>query len=70
MGYPRLDVAKQCELAPTLLTAMEGKPEPQQDRWGTSVDLIYESVMRNIKHAVTAGDKKRERDIGFTDYNE
>uniref|UniRef100_A0AAR2L2R4 Ecm29 proteasome adaptor and scaffold n=1 Tax=Pygocentrus nattereri TaxID=42514 RepID=A0AAR2L2R4_PYGNA len=31
MGYPRLDVAKQCELAPTLLTAMEGKPEPQQD---------------------------------------
>lgn len=33
MGYPRLDVAKQCELAPTLLTAMEGKPEPQQDRW-------------------------------------
>uniref|UniRef100_A0A8B9R8H4 Ecm29 proteasome adaptor and scaffold n=1 Tax=Astyanax mexicanus TaxID=7994 RepID=A0A8B9R8H4_ASTMX len=31
MGYPRLDVAKQCELAPTLLTAMESKPEPQQD---------------------------------------
>ncbi|MCJ8749226.1 hypothetical protein PDJAM_G00173890 [Pangasius djambal] len=31
MGYPRLDVNKQCELAPTLLTAMEGKPEPQQD---------------------------------------
>uniref|UniRef100_A0A4W4F4J8 Ecm29 proteasome adaptor and scaffold n=1 Tax=Electrophorus electricus TaxID=8005 RepID=A0A4W4F4J8_ELEEL len=31
MGYPRLDVSKQCELAPTLLTAMEGKPEPQQD---------------------------------------
>ncbi|XP_062864223.1 proteasome adapter and scaffold protein ECM29 isoform X1 [Trichomycterus rosablanca] len=31
LGYPRLDVAKQCELAPTLLTAMEGKPEPQQD---------------------------------------
>nr|XP_015201351.1 PREDICTED: proteasome-associated protein ECM29 homolog isoform X1 [Lepisosteus oculatus] len=31
MGYPRLDVEKQCELAPTLLTAMEGKPQPQQD---------------------------------------
>eukprot|EP00063_Salmo_salar_P075230 XP_014050065.1 PREDICTED: proteasome-associated protein ECM29 homolog [Salmo salar] len=31
MGYPRLEVGKQCELAPTLLTAMEGKPEPQQD---------------------------------------
>ncbi|XP_060720500.1 proteasome adapter and scaffold protein ECM29 [Tachysurus vachellii] len=31
IGYPRLDVDKQCELAPTLLTAMEGKPEPQQD---------------------------------------
>ena len=32
MGYPRLEVGNQCELAPTLLTAMEGKPEPQQDR--------------------------------------
>ncbi|XP_071025214.1 proteasome adapter and scaffold protein ECM29-like [Oncorhynchus clarkii lewisi] len=31
MGYPRLEVGNQCELAPTLLTAMEGKPEPQQD---------------------------------------
>ncbi|KTG44626.1 hypothetical protein cypCar_00002853 [Cyprinus carpio] len=33
MGYPRLEVSKQCELAPTLLTAMEGKPQPQQDRF-------------------------------------
>uniref|UniRef100_A0A8C5BXJ0 Ecm29 proteasome adaptor and scaffold n=1 Tax=Gadus morhua TaxID=8049 RepID=A0A8C5BXJ0_GADMO len=33
MGYPRLEVDKQCELAPTLLTAMEGKPQPQQDRY-------------------------------------
>ena len=32
IGYPRLEVGKQCELAPTLLTAMEGKPQPQQDR--------------------------------------
>lgn len=31
MGYPRLEVEKQSELAPTLLTAMEGKPQPQQD---------------------------------------
>ncbi|XP_064414526.1 proteasome adapter and scaffold protein ECM29 [Latimeria chalumnae] len=31
MGFPRLPVNKQCELAPTLLTAMEGKPQPQQD---------------------------------------
>uniref|UniRef100_A0A672S7K8 Proteasome-associated protein ECM29 homolog n=1 Tax=Sinocyclocheilus grahami TaxID=75366 RepID=A0A672S7K8_SINGR len=31
IGYPRLEVSKQCELAPTLLTAMEGKPQPQQD---------------------------------------
>ncbi|KAJ0047308.1 hypothetical protein NL108_005076, partial [Boleophthalmus pectinirostris] len=31
MGYPRLEVEKQCEMAPTLLTAMEGKPQPQQD---------------------------------------
>lgn len=31
MGYPRLEVEKQCELAPTLLTAMEEKPQPQQD---------------------------------------
>lgn len=33
MGYPRLPVERQCELAPTLLTAMEGKPQPQQDRY-------------------------------------
>ncbi|XP_075450242.1 proteasome adapter and scaffold protein ECM29 isoform X2 [Ascaphus truei] len=31
MGYPRLPLDKQCELAPTLLTAMEGRPQPQQD---------------------------------------
>ncbi|XP_063074333.1 proteasome adapter and scaffold protein ECM29 [Engraulis encrasicolus] len=31
MGYPRLETSKQCELAPTLLTAMERKPQPQQD---------------------------------------
>ncbi|KAK7930020.1 hypothetical protein WMY93_006415 [Mugilogobius chulae] len=31
MGYPRLQVEKQCEMAPTLLTAMEGKPQTQQD---------------------------------------
>lgn len=37
MGYPRLPVEKQCELAPTLLTAMEGKPQPQQDRYGFSL---------------------------------
>lgn len=47
MGYPRLEVGKQCELAPTLLTAMEGKPQPQQDRWGlththTQVHLLYD----------------------------
>ncbi|XP_078427300.1 proteasome adapter and scaffold protein ECM29 [Cetorhinus maximus] len=31
MGYPRLSVEKQCELAPSLVTAMESKPQPQQD---------------------------------------
>nr|XP_033782200.1 proteasome adapter and scaffold protein ECM29 isoform X1 [Geotrypetes seraphini] len=31
MGYPRLPVEKQCELAPTLITAMEGRPQLQQD---------------------------------------
>ncbi|XP_043916968.1 proteasome adapter and scaffold protein ECM29 [Protopterus annectens] len=31
MGYPRLPMEKQCELAPSLLTAMEGKPQAQQD---------------------------------------
>lgn len=40
MGYPRLEVGKQCELAPTLLTAMEGKPQPQQDRWGHSLTVL------------------------------
>lgn len=32
MGYPRLPIEKQRELAPSLLTAMEGRPQPQQDR--------------------------------------
>lgn len=41
MGYPRLEVGKQCELAPTLLTAMEGKPQPQQDRWGLKHILTH-----------------------------
>lgn len=40
MGYPRLPVEKQCELAPTLLTAMEGKPQPQQDRYGSLTSLL------------------------------
>lgn len=40
MGYPRLPVDKQCELAPTLLTAMEGKPQPQQDRYGVPDSLL------------------------------
>ncbi|XP_072904697.1 proteasome adapter and scaffold protein ECM29 [Hemitrygon akajei] len=31
MGYPRLSLEKQCELAPSLVTAMESKPQPQQD---------------------------------------
>ncbi|XP_040217375.1 proteasome adapter and scaffold protein ECM29 isoform X2 [Rana temporaria] len=31
MGYPRLPIEKQRELAPSLLTAMEGRPQPQQD---------------------------------------
>ncbi|XP_075067043.1 proteasome adapter and scaffold protein ECM29 [Mixophyes fleayi] len=31
MGYPRLPLENQCELAPSLLTAMEGRPQPQQD---------------------------------------
>lgn len=40
MGYPRLPVEKQCELAPTLLTAMEGKPQPQQDRYAVPGYLL------------------------------
>lgn len=47
MGYPRLPVEKQCELAPTLLTAMEGKPQPQQDRYGFLnylISLLQEST--------------------------
>uniref|UniRef100_A0A8C5A5Q6 Ecm29 proteasome adaptor and scaffold n=1 Tax=Gadus morhua TaxID=8049 RepID=A0A8C5A5Q6_GADMO len=43
MGYPRLEVDKQCELAPTLLTAMEGKPQPQQDRI-----LIFEFILSPV----------------------
>lgn len=48
MGYPRLPVEKQCELAPTLLTAMEGKPQPQQDRYAFLIDLISHPVESTV----------------------
>lgn len=53
MGYPRLPVEKQCELAPTLLTAMEGKPQPQQDRYGFSllpISYLQESTTDSFKY--------------------
>lgn len=64
MGYPRLPVEKQCELAPTLLTAMEGKPQPQQDRYAflsyvtsthhycsvdTIIKLLNVSILKNVQ---------------------
>lgn len=48
MGYPRLETSKQCELAPTLLTAMEGKPQPQQDRLGSGPPSRSTPVQRLI----------------------
>ncbi|KAM3848880.1 proteasome adapter and scaffold protein ECM29 isoform 2-T2 [Vipera latastei] len=48
MGYPRLPVEKQCELAPTLLTAMEGKPQPQQD----SLMHLLIPTLFNMKYPV------------------
>ena len=32
MGYPRLDIDKQADLAPSLIKCLEGKPPLQQDR--------------------------------------
>lgn len=32
MGYPRMDIAKQAELIPSVLNAVEGKPQSHQDR--------------------------------------
>lgn len=32
MGFPRVDHDKQVELTPILLTCLEGKPEPHQDK--------------------------------------
>lgn len=32
MGFPRVDFEKQVELTPKLLTCLEGKPEPHQDK--------------------------------------
>ena len=31
MGYPRLTLAKQAELAPQLMKCIQDKPQPQQD---------------------------------------
>lgn len=32
LGYPRLDIAKQTELVPTILSCIEGKPEIHQNK--------------------------------------
>lgn len=32
LGYPRLDIAKQTELVPTILNCLEGKPEIHQNK--------------------------------------
>ena len=31
MGFPRLTLAKQAELAPQLMKCIQDKPQPQQD---------------------------------------
>ena len=33
MGFPRLTLAKQAELAPQLMKCIQDKPQPQQDWW-------------------------------------
>uniref|UniRef100_A0A4W3HWX3 Ecm29 proteasome adaptor and scaffold n=1 Tax=Callorhinchus milii TaxID=7868 RepID=A0A4W3HWX3_CALMI len=48
MGYPRLSVEKQCELAPSLVTAMESKPQPQQD----SLMQLLIPTLYHMKYAV------------------
>ncbi|XP_030884177.1 proteasome adapter and scaffold protein ECM29-like [Leptonychotes weddellii] len=60
MGYPRLPVEKQCELAPTLLTAMEGKPQPQQDRYG-----VLNYLLSHL-HESTATSQTQSHTFGFT----
>nr|CAD7446901.1 unnamed protein product [Timema bartmani]CAD7460684.1 unnamed protein product [Timema tahoe]CAD7609708.1 unnamed protein product [Timema genevievae] len=32
LGYPRLPIARQAELASSLVNSLEGKPQPHQDR--------------------------------------
>ncbi|MEQ2167607.1 hypothetical protein GOODEAATRI_005775, partial [Goodea atripinnis] len=54
MGYPRLEVAKQCELAPTLITAMEGKPQPQQDRFSWLNRLRFSCFHTEIRLYVSS----------------
>lgn len=62
MGYPRLEVGKQCELAPTLLTAMEGKPQPQQDRWGGFMHSNTLGCIR-IFTIITMQDLKKKKNV-------
>lgn len=33
MGFPRLTVEEQTELAPQLMNCLEGKPQPHQDKY-------------------------------------
>lgn len=62
MGYPRLPVEKQCELAPTLLTAMEGKPQPQQDRYNI---LSIKLSLPNCKKKIIPFNKLAIKDCKF-----
>ncbi|KAE8632216.1 hypothetical protein XENTR_v10001477 [Xenopus tropicalis] len=51
MGYPRLPLEKQCELAQSLLTAMEGKPQPQQD---SLIHLLIPTLYHMKYHTETS----------------
>lgn len=61
MGFPRLEVAKQTELAPILLNCLEGKPETHQDK----LLILVLPLLGAIK--IPEDPEKRHTLLGLTD---
>lgn len=48
MGFPRLSVERQTELAPALLNCLESKPENHQDKWVRKWDRRRIDLIQSI----------------------
>jgi len=54
LGFPRLDLEKQTELAPIILSTLEGKPEPHQNK----LMMLILPLLGNLKLPENPADRK------------